>query len=243
MLVKVGKSKTNYRVKLVENGSFRLETADGEHLASFQIEPEKYQENAVVDFYYNFYNNCIEEHDVTNFIWDRTDYRTTKRLNFGFYTKLCTFIKDERMFDTLIAFTCQFIETDEENPAALTYDGSDYHILSVAASYFPAMQDKLAKLVARKELLNQLDPNNSLSYIEAQLDMLTKLVITMLKSQPEVCEKVCQSFIDMPQFEQAFNETSVLSVKTAEKCLEELWSTKAKVRDLQRQYFEAKNSG
>lgn len=93
---------------------------------------------------------------------------------------------------------------------------------------------------AQRELLEGLDPNESLAYIEAQLDAVTKALLALLEASPGHMSAVTAVFPEFPGFASELNTASVFKVKAASDCLAEIVKTKTKVRQLQSAYYAAK---
>jgi len=106
-----------------------------------------------------------------------------------------------------------------------------------------AFSSKVSVAKARRTLLIESDPNNSLSYIEAQLDILTKIVFSIYDNctadQQAAIQKVVPAF---GEFRTLIDSHSVLTIKSEVKCLEELSNGKAKIREFQSDYYTAKSS-
>lgn len=102
---------------------------------------------------------------------------------------------------------------------------------------------KVSVAKARRTLLTESDPNNSLSYIEAQLDILTEIVFSIYDNctadQQTAIQKVIPVF---DEFRTLIASHSVLTIKSEVKCLEELSTGKAKIRKVQSDYYAAKSS-
>lgn len=94
----------------------------------------------------------------------------------------------------------------------------------------------------RKNVLLELSPNESLSYLEAQIDILTKIVFSLLKIvDPTIKEEIkADGLEDLDSIEDALMNHSLLNVKDVEKCLGEINKTKAKVRKIQEDYYSFK---
>jgi len=91
----------------------------------------------------------------------------------------------------------------------------------------------------KRQLLAVLDPNRSLSYMESQLDILTKAVQVLLKNNPEALNALQQELPAWDTFSTKVDACNILTVKEVSKCIEEL-SFKAIVRGLQKKYYESK---
>lgn len=106
-----------------------------------------------------------------------------------------------------------------------------------------AFSSKVSIAKARRALLIESDPNNSLSYIEAQLDILTEIIFSIYDNctadQQIAIQKVVPVF---DEFRTLMGSHSVLTIKSEVKCLEELSNGKAKIRKFQSDYYTAKSS-
>jgi len=91
-----------------------------------------------------------------------------------------------------------------------------------------------------KQINFQLEPLNTLAYLEPQVDILGKIFFTLLaKLDDSVKESLKQEIPELETIEQVFGDYSVLNIKSVDKCLEEM-NTKAKVRRLQQDYYNYK---
>jgi hypothetical protein len=105
---------------------------------------------------------------------------------------------------------------------------------------YPESEKMFNRITVRKNLMFRLDPNNSLAYFEAQLDILSQVVFLMLDNLPDVKNKIDGHFPQFTDFKTAIDEKSVLTVKGVAKCLEEIQTTKSLVRQLQNEYYAIK---
>lgn len=94
---------------------------------------------------------------------------------------------------------------------------------------------------ARKKLLAEADPNNSLSYIEAQLDILTEVVFSMYDHCTDEQQAAVRKAVPIfDEFRSLLGSYSILTIKSADKCLDELSTVKAQIRKYQLDYYKAK---
>lgn len=113
----------------------------------------------------------------------------------------------------------------------------------IISELYPAYAKKMAVRSVRREMLEQVDPNNSLAYIEAQLDLLSTVVFSILDSVDQgIVDKVCTKNPFLPSYRQIINNNHLSKVKTIEKCLGEIEATKSVIRNLQSQYYSAKEN-
>lgn len=119
-------------------------------------------------------------------------------------------------------------------------DKNEYHT-DIIASYYPEYSDILKAIEARNIVLSSMDPNNSLAYLEAQVDILSKTLFSILnKVEPSIKSTVIKEIPNLREFEDIVNDTSVLNIKDFSKCLDEIRVTKKNIRHLQEQYYKAK---
>lgn len=91
-----------------------------------------------------------------------------------------------------------------------------------------------------KNIIFAIEPADTLSYLEPQVDILGKILFTLLgKIDGSVKENLKQEIPELETIEQVFADYSVLNIKSVDKCLEEM-NTKAKVRRLQQDYYNYK---
>lgn len=93
--------------------------------------------------------------------------------------------------------------------------------------------------MSKRKILFNIAPNDSLSAIETQADLLTKLLFLLLSKLPEEERLIKTIFEDYDLFKQIVSDMSVLTVKSLEKCMDEL-SGKSKIRALQSVYYSLK---
>lgn len=93
---------------------------------------------------------------------------------------------------------------------------------------------------ARQKLIRAAEPNMALAYLEAQLDIVTKLLLLALDKNNTLKTDVAQGFPQLQQFEDVFNTSNLLTVKTVDKCLSELVENKTRLRGLQSSYYAVK---
>jgi hypothetical protein len=96
-----------------------------------------------------------------------------------------------------------------------------------------------AKLTA---ILN-MDANESLAYMEAQLDFVTKMLVTIVESDPDVKLKILKQVQEYANFRAAFEERAVFTLKSESACIEEIRTGKGRVRSAQAAYYAAKEGG
>ncbi|TCL76806.1 hypothetical protein EDC14_100188 [Hydrogenispora ethanolica] len=120
------------------------------------------------------------------------------------------------------------------------YDQERSHFNAVSEyimEKFPDYKGKLNIIDAKRKLLCEIDPNESLSAIEAQLDLLSLMVFRIIETIPEPKKY----FADFEDFRKTFDQTSVLTVKSMDKCLKEMTGIKKLIRTLQEEYYEKKD--
>lgn len=92
--------------------------------------------------------------------------------------------------------------------------------------YSPFYARKMERNIKKWNMMESLDIYNTVTYLESQVDALTRLVL-QLGDEAEI-----------KQILTAANEHSVLDVKQATKIIDELRTDKRQVRELQRDYYD-----
>ena len=95
----------------------------------------------------------------------------------------------------------------------------------------PFFATVVEKRKTKARMLNNVDIYSSVSYLEAQVDTLTRALISVLPSNHPL----------LPILNEA-NSHSVLDIKPTEQIISEFDSDKSKVRSLQSAYYAEKNS-
>lgn len=96
------------------------------------------------------------------------------------------------------------------------------------------------KIMAKRRLLSNLDANNSLSGLEPQVDIITKIVLRILANNPVLLEEVKKEIPLFDDFVAAYEEGNLLNLKTLESCIEEMRVQKTKIRAEQGEYFKSR---
>lgn len=137
----------------------------------------------------------------------------------------------------------QFLVICNSNPVNKECIDKEYNnkrISEIISEIFPEYISHLKARDARRKMLMNIDPNNSLSGLEAQVDVLTEIVITFMKKFPNEFSKlqIDNSFLN--DFINSYSKVSLLNVKTAEKCIDEMVQQKEIIRISQKNYYEEK---
>ena len=94
------------------------------------------------------------------------------------------------------------------------------------------------KRKGKKALHKKLEPRNSLSYIEAQLDLITKMMFTMVDDDKNLQAKLAERIPNLAAYRKAIEENYIFNIKAEANCLEEIREGKAKVRQVQEDYYK-----
>lgn len=92
---------------------------------------------------------------------------------------------------------------------------------------YPKAEEMFRRWNAKRMILAELDTNDILSAMEAQLDMLTHIVLKMQAGET----------VDIESFKNIYNQTCVQNIKSEEDCLKEMGEGKQKVRLAQQAYY------
>ena len=83
-----------------------------------------------------------------------------------------------------------------------------------------------------------IDINESMSALEAQIDFLSKLVLDIFNNFPQIRENLLLEGINIKRFEEVVESTNVMSIKSQEETLDEIQKQKNIIRNKQRVYYK-----
>lgn len=109
------------------------------------------------------------------------------------------------------------------------------------AVYKEDFTQKFESAKKRFQIDNNVKVRDSLAYIDAQLEIVTELVLCVIDCLGEAEKaRVKEKNVFMEEFIDVQNKTSLLAFKTITKCLAELKEHKAKLRHLQSEYYKSR---
>lgn len=103
---------------------------------------------------------------------------------------------------------------------------------------FPKYKEKYNALEAKRRMLADIDINESMSALEAQIDFLSKLVLAIFNNFPQIRENLLLEGINIKRFEEVVESTNVMSIKSQEETLDEIQKQKNIIRNKQRVYYK-----
>lgn len=107
-----------------------------------------------------------------------------------------------------------------------------------AFQYYPNFLNNMKRFKAKQELLAKLDCNDSLCGNEAQVDILTKIVKALVELNPD--RTIREKVPELDAFFEAVDSTSVLTLKTTTKAIQDMKKQKENIRHAQQEYFQNK---
>lgn len=118
-------------------------------------------------------------------------------------------------------------------------EGSDWNMVerfgNCTTGYLASFSPYFANLVEKKKIkakmMNNIDPNASIAYLESQVDALTRIVLSLNPPASPMKDILLEA-----------DSHSVLDVKDSSKIISEFNSDKAKIRGLQANYYVEKNT-
>jgi hypothetical protein len=116
----------------------------------------------------------------------------------------------------------------------------DVKFKDVVVNKHPEYEFVQAKLDAKKKLVHKLSALDSLSYMEAQLDFVTKILFAIIEKEPYLKQHALEAIQQYSNFKSAFEENSVFTIKDEIKCFEEILNVKKNVRGVQSEYYQEK---
>ena len=92
------------------------------------------------------------------------------------------------------------------------------------------------KLFYHNAFIDAINNKVSLSYIDAQMELITSLLFDILEKNPELIKN-----INLDKIKNALDETSLSKIKDDEKILDEIKTSKKYIRSLQKKYYDLRN--
>lgn len=89
------------------------------------------------------------------------------------------------------------------------------------------------KLFYHNAFIDAINNKVSLSYIDAQMELITSLLFDILEKNPELIKNV-----NLDKIKNALDETSLSKIKDDEKILDEIKTSKKYIRSLQKKYYD-----
>ncbi len=113
----------------------------------------------------------------------------------------------------------------------------------VIREFYPDFIKEQAIQIARYKVVSELDPNDSIAALEAQVDLLSKVMFGILhKLSLDDQGSILSQYPFLVQLEEVLNQYNVTKVKSEENCIAEITSKKRQVRQLQSIYHQIKEA-
>ena len=139
--------------------------------------------------------------------------------------------------DAVIIFDPVIVVTHSDIKIQETQQSSD--AVLIRAKY-PEYDLKRQLIHLKKRLTTQLDPNMSIGYLDVQNDILLDFMMFMLEENPDLYTKYLARFPKLDSLKTTILDTSLLSTKSGDACIEEIVSAKGRVREIQKKYYDEK---
>lgn len=90
---------------------------------------------------------------------------------------------------------------------------------------------------AKEDICKNAPVLDSLAYLEAQVDVLSKMVFLLAKANKDYKYILENSIPEFQKYKEAVESNSILNIKNMERCIDEININKKKVRELQKEYY------
>lgn len=156
--------------------------------------------------------------------------------------------EDYKLGDRLLSFTFGDVIDDTtfffyksvstELPITKIDDNiTSINIIQLASEYFPYLKTKADSLKIKHKILRTFDAHSVLAYLEAQVDLLSLILESIIKNNPNI---IIDDTLDINSIFEAISSTNVTTVKDITACLGEIKTTKANLRIIQDEYIKTK---
>lgn len=126
---------------------------------------------------------------------------------------------------------------DDAGDVEFILDSSNVSVLDKLKKYFPDIAKQCDTILAKRVVLMEANPMDSLASLEVQVDLLTMILFDLIEKQP--VDEQPSWFVNVKE---TFSKVSTLSLKPMDKLLQEVVKQKTFIRNLQKDYFEVKHS-
>lgn len=122
-----------------------------------------------------------------------------------------------------------------ENVEPIIVNTNNFH--EIIVSCYPLYEDPRPLNTLRLKTMLSMDPNDSLAYVEAQLDFVTAILLAIVEANSELKLDVLKKVNEYANFKDAVEQNMIFGIKSVAKCLEEIRVNKAKAREVQQVYY------
>lgn len=126
-------------------------------------------------------------------------------------------------------------EIDKDSDKYTLHEPID-HFRTELMNKYQSYKEKQSKIFLHSVIKDQINNKTSLSYIDAQLELISDLVLKIITQYP--LKDIDAKYIS--DIQGAVNNTSLLNIKSADKMINELNTNKMTIRNIQKAYYEEK---
>ena len=127
-----------------------------------------------------------------------------------------------------------------ENIEPVVVNTNNFH--EIIKSRYALYEDPRPLNTLRLRTMLSMDPNDSLAYMEAQLDFVTAILLALVEANPDLKLQVLEKVQEYGNFKDAVERHWVFGIKSLDKCLEEIRTNKAHARSVQQAYYESRKA-
>ena len=91
-------------------------------------------------------------------------------------------------------------------------------------------------------MVQQLNSNDSFSYTDIQLDLITSIVTEILELNPVLKQHMINKFNQYQSFKEMFDKTSIFNLRTEQDLVIKFGEVKQHVREVQADWYAKKNT-
>ena len=145
-----------------------------------------------------------------------SSYASAKKLAQIFFGEIDIIIALTTNCEEVAGYENTEIENDESMTGAFCRISQEY-------------SDTVRLSFAKQQMINDIDIYSSITYLESQVDALTRIVLKLYKENDELKNILSEA-----------DKYSTLDIKNKNHILKEMSEDKKKIRELQKKYYEAK---
>lgn len=169
--------------------------------------------------------NELKVNEIFNIVTQNTGTKNTPKSKADRYIARIIFEPNNQ--NIIIAlFDLVKIDTNYE---VIKYSNKEYSTTGIMKENSLYFSEILKKRKIKAKLISNTDIYSSISYLESQIDLLTKIILSLEKENNEYKEMLKEA-----------DKYSILNIKSKDKIIEEFKNDKAKIRKLQKEYYSEK---
>lgn len=155
------------------------------------------------------------------------------------YAALRIYISNNNAVELYSPINIYISETSEQINRIYLDNFGKFNFRAEISNKYLEYQEKSKKTAYHDMLHDLIDANYSCTCQDAQIEILTKIILNILKNNPKIITEDCLSNLDTVI--NSLNDTSLFNIKNEESIIKEI-ENKKYIRNLQKEYYSLKSN-